>query len=462
MDCAPQVLFTAAVDPEALAMKLRKSPFFQRNAGVPTVEGRDVRCTFGKPVGRQKIAQACSENFRKWGAKDASHGYAKRHVIKADDNAAAELVATTSLPAASPTGPIPVPGAEFMPAQASAQTVLATRSPVEDCKRIIDRMTTSECHAITFYAALKLLPDIVHPQTNAFILTKRVKAEAFSRPAAEWQSAFERGQPLPYEIYAVCECPCECRACCGGRKLLCWRCGKHVCEGCHDNGRFCHHCQGLPKVAKTLPPPDFMDALAWYFHHPFELVRPDRFFLVPLPWPKVNRDTTLDPKLLSVEEVYQINLIDSNTAAARRVLLPPGWDRHFEVECTFEGCGDTRRCRVNLFAFLMNTGWKKRCHDIVSYLEEHAKNPSNHAYMGPILSRKMQPVTTPAPPSPPSPWGSLEYPSSVRIEEVVDHKDEDEDDKCSPEEIEELTQALAKRRRVQSENLFVGASASKD
>ena len=82
--------------------------------------------------------------------------------------------------------------------------------------------------------------------------------------------------------------------------------------------------------------------------------------------------------------------------------------------------------------------------------------------MGPILSGEVQPVTTPAPPSPPSPWGSLEYPSSVRIEEVVDDKDEDEDDKCSPEEIEELHQALAKRRRVHSENLFVGASASKD
>ena len=74
----------------------------------------------------------------------------------------------------------------------------------------------------------------------------------------------------------------------------------------------------------------------------------------------------------------------------------------------------------------------------------------------------MQLMTTPAPPSPPSPWGEFVRASSVRIEEVVDDKDEDEDDKCSPEEIEELTQALAKRRRVQSENLFVGASASKD
>ena len=124
MDCAPQVLFTAAVDPQALAMKLRKSPFFQRNAGVPTVEGRDVRCTFEKLVGRQKIAQACSENFRKWSAKEASHGYAEHHIIKADDNAAAELVATTSLPAASSTEPVPVPGAEFAPGEASAQTVL--------------------------------------------------------------------------------------------------------------------------------------------------------------------------------------------------------------------------------------------------------------------------------------------------------------------------------------------------
>ena len=193
MDCALQVLLTADVYPEALAMKLTKRPFFQRNAGVPTVEGRDVRCTFGKPVGRQKIAQVCSENFRKWGAKDASHGYSEHHVIKANDNAAAELVATTSLPAASSTEPVPVPGAEFAPGEASAQTVLATRSPVEDCKRIIDRMTTSECHAITFYAALKLLPDIVHPQTNALISAKKMKAEAFSRLAAEWQATFECG-----------------------------------------------------------------------------------------------------------------------------------------------------------------------------------------------------------------------------------------------------------------------------
>ena len=300
-----QILFKAAVDPEALATKLAKSPFFQRNAGVPTVEGCDVRCTFGKPVGRQKIAQACSENFRRWGTKDASHGYAEHHIIGAADNAAAEPVATASFPAGSTTDPIPVHGGDFAPVESPTQTILATRSPVEDCKRIIDRMTASECHAIAFYAALKFLPDTVHPQTNTLISAKKVKAEAFSRPAAEWQAAFECGQPLPYDTYAVCECLCECRACCGGAKQLCHKCCNLVCGECqgHDKAPFCHHCQSLPKVAKALPPARFMDALTWYFHYPFERVSPVRFFMVPLPWPRVNRDTTLDPKLLTVNEV---------------------------------------------------------------------------------------------------------------------------------------------------------------
>ena len=62
----PQLLFVQADDAASLARKLADSMFFKRNDGVPLVEDCNVRCSFGKHVSRQKLLQACSENFKKW------------------------------------------------------------------------------------------------------------------------------------------------------------------------------------------------------------------------------------------------------------------------------------------------------------------------------------------------------------------------------------------------------------
>ena len=67
-----QLLFVQADNATSLAHKLADSMFFKRNGGVPVVENHNVRCSFGNPVSRQKLLQACSENFKKFQAKDAT------------------------------------------------------------------------------------------------------------------------------------------------------------------------------------------------------------------------------------------------------------------------------------------------------------------------------------------------------------------------------------------------------
>ena len=67
-----QLLFVQADNATSLAHKLADSMFFKRNGGVPVVENHNVRCSFGNPVSRQKLLQACSENFKKYQVKDAT------------------------------------------------------------------------------------------------------------------------------------------------------------------------------------------------------------------------------------------------------------------------------------------------------------------------------------------------------------------------------------------------------
>ena len=98
---ARQMLFKNAADPAALAAKLTTSPFFKRNAGVAQVEGSDVRCVFEQGVAKQKILQACSENFKKWGAKDIALGYGQ-HVVDDTPSSAPAASAAAPAPAAAP------------------------------------------------------------------------------------------------------------------------------------------------------------------------------------------------------------------------------------------------------------------------------------------------------------------------------------------------------------------------
>ena len=86
-----QLLFVQADNATSLAHKLADSMFFKRNGGVPVVENHNVRCSFGNPVSRQKLLQACSENFKKYQVKDATLKYAQHCVVEPPPTEAARM-----------------------------------------------------------------------------------------------------------------------------------------------------------------------------------------------------------------------------------------------------------------------------------------------------------------------------------------------------------------------------------
>ena len=101
-----QLLFVQADDATSLARKLADSMFFKRNGGVPVVENHNVRCSFGKQVSRQKLLQACSENFKKWQAKDATLKYTQHCVVEPPPAEPAPAEADPSAEAAPSAAPL--------------------------------------------------------------------------------------------------------------------------------------------------------------------------------------------------------------------------------------------------------------------------------------------------------------------------------------------------------------------
>ena len=184
----------------------------------------------------------------------------------------------------------------------------------------------------------------------------------------------------------------------------------------------CHQCTGARKyTAIPLQPPRPMDGLVWYFGAPYEepehdFDRKDRLCR----WCNPNRDTTLDPVLLDIIEVHKTERLEKATRQAR----PSGWETAFSVAAVLGGKdGSQATVRINLFAFVMNQGW--RAHSVVKYIKDDwLAQPQNQEKIGPVLHPHPLPDVVPSPPSPPSPWRLDD--STVSIEEVPDSGRDDE------------------------------------
>ena len=144
MAANPQLLFVQADNATSLAHKLADSMFFKRNGGVPVVENHNVRCSFGNPVSRQKLLQACSENFKKYLVKDATLKYAQHCVVEPPPTEAAPVEP-------APAEPAP---AEAAPSVAPPNLILAKRTSVADIKELAVGLTQAECHSLAVYFAL--------------------------------------------------------------------------------------------------------------------------------------------------------------------------------------------------------------------------------------------------------------------------------------------------------------------
>ena len=197
-----QLLFVQADNATSLAHKLADSMFFKRNGGVPVVENHNVRCSFGNPVSRQKLLQACSENFKKYQAKDATLKYAQHCVVEPPPTEAAPVEP-------APAEPAP---AEAAPSVAPPNLILAKRTSVADIKELAVGLTQAECHSLAVYFALCGVQPVQDSAVAAILEVKRQESAAFKSPAGSWVSEMQKHTPVSLSppVGKQCECRCGC------------------------------------------------------------------------------------------------------------------------------------------------------------------------------------------------------------------------------------------------------------
>ena len=346
-----QLLFVQADNATSLAHKLADSMFFKRNGGVPVVENHNVRCSFGNPVSRQKLLQACSENFKKYQVKDATLKYAQHCVVEPPPTEAAPVEP-------APAEPAP---AEAAPSVAPPNLILAKRTSVADIKELAVGLTQAECHSLAVYFALCGVKPVQDSNVAAILEVKRKAAVAFKSPVESWVSKMQEHIPMSFSpaVAKQCNCRCGCTnltlelsmcmpitrgyqaaACIGDNQ------NRLVCaQSRHWNGG-CHMCAKMPKrVRRPLPPLPTVavQPLEWYFNAPEGM-----------PWVTRTRDVALDPRLLRVEEVFKTAKLENKARHAR----PFGWQNSLRAQCVFADlAGGQATVTVRWAAFLENPAW---------------------------------------------------------------------------------------------------------
>jgi hypothetical protein len=242
---------------------------------------------------------------------------------------------------------------------------------------------------------------------------KRAAAAAFTRPADEWDRLLTACAPLHDAACALCSAKTS-------QLLGCSGCERFCCARCIPMEVVmakCRACTGSPPLSVALAPPQRVNGLEWYFHHPLE----DPFRPEPKRCLAENRDTRHDPRLNEVVEVRKNFRLEKVGRLAR----PPGWASAFTVIAVLEAPDGTQRTLgINMAAFNMNAAW--RGHPTMKWIKEDwMGDPRNYDFVGPILNMP-EPVYS-APPSPPSPV----------IEEL-----EDDVGELRPADLEESRQEL--------------------
>ena len=477
-----EIVFEGVTEPPTMAQALENSLFFQRCVAPKSVEvaNGSVVILFISRLSRQEIVKKCIQTFPKCGS------FAKYRVA---DKGPTSSNSGRQAGSEQPPGP-----AHSAPAP---ETTLARRSGVEDIKQLAAGLSPAECHSLAVFFGLKYLH---HAQvstvgvTATILAQKRAAAHVFAEaPATEWRRLLTKysAKAAPPQG-AKCDCRCGCGEFSGSVEM-CGSCHRMCCLHCRPanvagayaanaalqpyfiRSNFapdgwapvCHHCTRAPKyTALPLKPPHPMDGLMWYFGAPYEepatcFDRRER----PCRWCNPNRDTKLDPVLLDITEVYKEERLENTT---RHVRLP-GWETAFTVQAVLGGKdGSQETVCINLFAFVMNQGW--RAHSVVKYIKDDwLAQPQNQEKIGPVLHPHPLPDVVPSPPSPPSPWRLDD--STVSIEEVPDSGRDDEmaamraevrrreaelpeSDEDNESDFEEIIQAVKRRCRRDSSELL--------
>ena len=166
----------------------------------------------------------------------------------------------------------------------------------------------------------------------------------------------------------------------------------------------------------------------WYFNSP-----------VDMPWVTKTRNTSLDPSLVVITEVFKTHDISANKS---RSVRPHGWQQCLVAKCLLaDPFGERFEASLTWPALVENAIWAQN--DVVRYIQDWL--PGNLQYVGRIINQ--QPPPLPNPPSPMTPdWF---YTSSVQIDEV--ESDEEPKPGESPEDQVYRQQRKAVRDSMRAE-----------
>jgi len=476
---ARQIFFKNAADPAALAAKLTTSPFFKRNAGVAQVDGSDVRCVFEQGVARQKLLQACSENFKKWGAEVNSFRY--DHHVVGNDPLAAAPAASSAAPAASSAA------RDRSRSPRLLSSALAVRTSVADIKAMAAGLTPVECRSLAVHFALCGLQPVQDPELVPLLAAKAAAAAVFQSTTGTWESQLNehavRSGALSTRPLVQCGCKCGCQnqvheysmchTCSKGANSV-WCC-KQCLAPSHARAaarlttlsNTCHACLRLEKDLTIDVSVPGVGGMEWYFDHPKDK-----------PWLLKTRDVSLDPALVSIVSVHKGEKLEHDRRAR-----PFGWERAFSVGCMLRGPdGVCVQVVMTMQALLQNPDWAKD--PKIAYVRDWL--PSNLAHLGAVFSERLpHPVTPQCHPgrpevagrprvdknqwtkAPPNPLrfqdidlaperAILNEQSSVQIEELPDDEDSEGEFDLA------VVLAARKKREAEAQRLWCGGDACKD
>ncbi len=414
----------AVESPADMQVKIEGCLFYRRSLDPKSVvvDGAVVTMSFLSTVPRVAILKNMTQTIRGFGAFE-------RYVLVEGAAPLALPPVALALPSASSApaalAALAAPAAPAAPAE-PACTLLAVQG-VEAIKRMAAGMSHAECHALAFWFATRCMQaPVVTSLLGRTLDDKRAAAHIFELPPSEWLARLtECAEGYP-TFEPGCGCRCNCRNAVRGR--MCFGCGQFVCNHCYSEslGAFsrnrCHHCEAQPKdLGVALQAPWVLDGLRWYFNSPSEGAN---YFQTPAKWCTMNRDTTTDPLIVDIVDIYKWAVLEG----AARLARPMFWQHAFWFKVQFAGGVVVA---INMSTFIMNRVW--RAHPLVKFVEDWlVERPDHLEFKGSLLrSRAMQPRVVEEPPR-----RSRLPPCTVHIEELDPTAIEDARNQALERELE--------------------------
>ncbi len=430
----------AVESPAEMQSKIEGCLFYRRclDPKSVAVDGAVITLSFLSTVPRVAILKNVAQTIRGFGAferyvlVEGAAPLALPPVALALPSASSASSASSAPAALAALAALAAPAAPAEP----ACTLLAVQG-VEAIKRMAAGMSHAECHALAFWFATRCMQaPVVTSLLGRTLDDKRAAAHIFELPPSEWLARLT----VCAEAYPTFDRGCDCRCNCsnGVASSMCLRCGNFVCNHCYVNPNRCHHCEAQPKnLEVALTAPSTLDGLRWYFNSPSEGAN---YFEHPAKWCVMNRDTTTDPLIVDIVDIWKWAVLEGSARLAR----PMFWQHAFYFRVQFSGGVVVP---INMSTFIMNRVWK--AHPLVKFVEDWlVEQPDHLEFRGSLLRpRAMQPRVVEDPPR-----RSRLPPCTVHIEELESTALEDARNQALVAELERgaLERGALERRMGQA------------